>query len=145
MSKALLMRLAAILLIPVIVAGTGNSAFAAKDSDSDVSIMGNTWVEHLGGDSSVDASMGHIDDGDYFQVWDDNRDGHGVRGYLYVYTSPTDTSLITSKYNGNGVGTYVSFGYDVLSAFTYRMKVCTVDGSSDYPDPSDCTWRNFTE
>ncbi|MGR6320114.1 hypothetical protein Q2K19_25290 [Micromonospora soli] len=86
-----------------------------------------------------------MDDGDYFRVYDQLADGHGAKGYLWVYTSPTDKSLIATKYNGNGAGTYTQFQYNVLEIFTYAMMVCSVDGAND-PSPGPCSpGKNFTE
>jgi hypothetical protein len=127
------MRVAAMLAVPAIVLGTSSPALA-----------GDTWVSLVNSQTAV-AGMQHVDDGDYFRVYDQLADGHGAKGYLYVYTSPTDMSLIATKYNGNGAGTYTQFQYNVLELITYAMKVCSVDGPND-SSPGPCSRvRNFTE
>jgi hypothetical protein len=87
--------------------------------------------------------MQHVDDGDYFRVWDYHKDGHGVRGWLegaYSTWHPVHTS-----YNGGGAGTYSEFQRDIMTMYSYRMKVCLVDGAED-AYPTTCTlWKTFQE
>ncbi|MET8908120.1 hypothetical protein [Micromonospora sp. NPDC004551] len=133
MSKKWYVRGAALLAVPAIVLGVGSPAFA-----------GDTWVS-LVNSQTVVASMQHVDDGDYFRVYDKLADGHGVRGYLYHYNSPADKTLVATKYNGGGSGSYAQFQYDVWELNTYAMMVCTVDGAND-TSPGPCSpIRNFTE
>ncbi|GAB3945091.1 hypothetical protein GCM10027614_36310 [Micromonospora vulcania] len=90
------------------------------------------------------ASMQHVDDGDYFRVHDKLSDGHGVRGYLYSWTG-NDYTLVMSKYNGSGTGTYTQMQYDVWGTNFYAMKVCSVDGSGD-TSPGPCSpMKYFSE
>ncbi|KAB1903173.1 hypothetical protein [Micromonospora sp. AMSO31t] len=126
------MRGAVVLAVPAIVLSVGTPAFA-----------GDTWVSLVNSQVAV-ASMQHVDDGDYFRVYDKLADGHGVRGYLYHYNSPVDKTLVATKYNG-GAGTYAQFQYDVWELNTYAIQVCSVDGSND-TSPGPCSpIRNFTE
>ncbi|MFE5027525.1 hypothetical protein ACFRAO_30410 [Streptomyces sp. NPDC056656] len=75
----------------------------------------------------------HIDDGDYFRVFDIDTDGHGVRGWLLN----SELTPLQSAYVGGGSGDWTTFQHNVLEGKTYYMKVCTVDGASD-TTPIDC-------
>ncbi|MEV4755582.1 hypothetical protein AB0J86_10795 [Micromonospora sp. NPDC049559] len=134
MSRSWAVRAAAVLAAPTIaVLGSATPAFAAD-----------TWVSLVNSQTAV-ASMQHVDDGDYFRVYDKLADGHGARGYLYHYASPVDMTLVATKYNGSGAGTYTQFQYDVWELNTYAIRVCSVDGSED-TSPGPCSpFRNFTE
>lgn len=137
MSRKWFIRAAAALTAPAIVFGTSTPAFA-----------GDTWVSLVNSYTGV-AAMQHVDDGDKFRVYDQLKDGRGAKGYLYVWISPTDRSLIATKYNGNGAGTYTEFQYNVLEGLTYSMVICSVTSSGDTSmsrcAPNAWPGKTFTE
>ncbi|MFD7406728.1 hypothetical protein ACFV7R_29535 [Streptomyces sp. NPDC059866] len=130
MSRRWSARAAAVLAAPAIALGVcASPAFAAD-----------TWVNLYKSSTKV-ASMQHVDDGDYFRVYDNYADGHGVRGYLYSWTG-YDYTLIMTKYNGSGTGTYAQMQYDVWGTNFYAMQVCSVDGSED-TSPGPCSEMKY--
>jgi hypothetical protein len=137
MPRSWIVRTAAALTVPAIVLGTSSPALA-----------GDTWVSLTNSYTGV-AAMQHVDDGDKFRVHDQLKDGRGAKGYLYVFLSPAEKSLIATKYNGNGAGTYTEFEYDVLTGLTYSMIICSVTSSSDSSmsrcAPSGWSGKTFTE
>lgn len=123
MSRSKVLRAASVVAAPLLVLAMSTQA-SATDS----------WV-HL----DDRASMQHIDDGDHFRVWDYHADGHGVRGYLEVAYS--SWGPVHSSYNGGGAGTYSEFTHDIVKIYSYRMKVCLVDGIED-TSPGPCSaWK----
>jgi hypothetical protein len=116
-----------------LVVGIASPAYAAN---TNVDLVYNDMLR---------GEMMHIDDGDYFRVYDWYKDGHGVRGTLQMRSPVTGTWIdLESKYNGSGSGTYVTFEHDVLSIYLYRLHACLVDGSGD-TSPIHCDNQNFTE
>lgn len=133
MSRRRALRAAAVLAAPVIALGVSASPAFAAD----------TWVNMYKNGVKV-ASMQHVDSGDYFRVYDNHADGHGVRGHLYSWTG-YDYTLVMTKYNGSGAGTYTQMQYDVWGTNFYAMQVCSVDGSGD-TSPGPCSdMKYFSE
>jgi opacity protein-like surface antigen len=89
------------------------------------------------------AEIIHHDDGDVFSVHDWYRDGHGVRGSLYLVEDGERVPL-ESVYNGLGSGEFTTFEWNILSGQQYVMEVCSVDGAND-PEANDCVFEEITE
>lgn len=89
------------------------------------------------------AEMIHHDEGDVFSVHDWYRDGHGVRGSLYL-VEDGEWILLESIYNGLGAGEFTTFEWNVLTGEEYVMEVCSVDGAND-PEANDCSFQEVTE
>jgi len=116
-----------------LTAGVASPAFAA-----------NTNVDVEYGDH-IRGSMTHIDDGDTFRVTDWYADGHGIKGCLDIQHPVNQLwTEIECKYNNVGAGNYVSFGEDVISLYTYRMRVYVQDGAND-STPIAYRWKEFSE
>ncbi|MFF3610093.1 hypothetical protein [Streptomyces sp. NPDC002463] len=82
------------------------------------------------------------DDGDDFGLFDYLADGHGVRAYVEKSESPW-----ASWYNGKGAdagGVYKTDG-NLYSIYTYKMRVCTVDGASDTTPVACSEWEYIYE
>lgn len=65
---------------------------------------------------------------DYVEIIDKCKDGHGVRGYVWL-----NGVYLGSKYNGNGAGTTViwdPFG-NLPAGSRVGLRVCLVDGPND--------------
>ncbi|WUH97051.1 hypothetical protein OHR68_26355 [Spirillospora sp. NBC_00431] len=90
------------------------------------------------------ASMLHVDsDPDKFYIKDHKKDGHGVRGTLQLLETGTWRNL-KSMYNGKGARTAVTMPRDITDGYTYRLKICTVDGAGD-TTPVQCAFKKFEE
>jgi hypothetical protein len=80
----------------------------------------------------------HIDDGDAFNVWDDNIDGHGVLAELRQGTALLDYGYAA------GAGSFEQFHYDVKEGVKYTLKVCVQDGIFD-TTPISCATGTLYE
>ncbi|MGH3240286.1 MAG: hypothetical protein ACRDNL_07885 [Spirillospora sp.] len=116
-----------------VIGGSAGTAFA-----------GNTQVVLYDRANDLAASMLHVDsDPDKFYIKDSKADGHGVRGTLQLLETGTWRNL-KSMYNGNGKGTAVTMPRDITDGYTYRMRICTVDGAGD-TTPVQCAYKKFEE
>ncbi|GIG67963.1 hypothetical protein [Phytomonospora endophytica] len=112
------------------VFGAGGTAQAANDY----------LIVYGVGSNSAGGQIGHIDDGDSFEVKDLMADGHGVRGTLYN----EDFVVLKSSYNGNGNNSTTRFSYDVKGGVRYYMRICLVDGYTD-TSPVKCATESIAE
>ncbi|MEV0649079.1 hypothetical protein AB0I28_27880 [Phytomonospora sp. NPDC050363] len=88
---------------------------------------GSSLIYSTNSQGVVLGSMSHMDDGDQFRVYDLEADGHGVRGTLQDAAG----KVLATTYNGKGNGNYTYFFYDVVPDRSYKIIVCSVDGSND--------------
>ncbi|MFE0106804.1 hypothetical protein [Streptomyces sp. NPDC059009] len=120
-------------LTAMLVAGTAGTAVA-----------GNTQVVLYDRSNDLAASMLHLDpDPDKVYIKDSKSDGHGVRGTLQILETGTWRNL-KSKYNGDPAPSYAVMFRDIIDGYTYRMRICTVDGASD-TTPVQCAYKKFEE
>lgn len=132
MPKRLLAKVAALSVVPVIVLGASTPAFAANQNV-------NLYVN-----SVLRGSLYFYEDGDRFGLWDDSADGHGTRAYVEYWRDPAITYYpLASWYNGAGAHNSVYKTVDLNTSDTYRMKVCTVDGSGDTTPVNCSAWKVF--
>src|SRR5690606_15013593 len=85
---------------------------------------GDTWLINSDIDGRRVGAMQHVEDGDTFRVYDSYADGYGVEGCVQLHSPKGGWITQRCKHNGEGAGTYVSFGYDVLEGLIYRMRLC---------------------
>ncbi|WP_051393476.1 hypothetical protein [Glycomyces arizonensis] len=91
---------------------------------SSPAMAGDTWLIASDIDGRQVGAMQHVDDGDDFRVYDSWADGYGIEGCVQLYSPKGGWITQRCKHNGEGAGSYVTFGYNVLEGLAYRMRLC---------------------
>lgn len=118
--------LAGALAGPTPASAAHNDSFEAWSTPCD-----SPWRDPAGVTRFVDYGPGAPGGGnndDYIEIADQCRDGHGVRGYVWL-----NGVYLGSRYNGNGVNTRViwdPFG-NLPAGSRVGLRVCLVDGADD--------------
>ncbi|MEV7570565.1 hypothetical protein [Streptomyces tanashiensis] len=128
-----------LLAVPAFLVGSGTPAVA--DSTGEMTALTDQAV-YLYSGGKLAGALHFYDDGDDFGLFDYLADGHGVRAYVEKSESPW-----ASWYNGKGAdagGVYKTDG-NLYSIYTYKMRVCTVDGASDTTPVGCSEWEYIYE
>jgi hypothetical protein len=88
-------------------------------------------------------SAHYVDRGDEVLVYDNERDNHGVVGWISVQQADGSYKNFPRLYVGTGDGTYVSATQDVLrEGARMKITVCLIDGRAG--TPFNCSFKYFS-